>query len=330
MKMSKSIKLASIFIAFAIFFTFIQSYLMKHKADLNYDRIINVINTSKFELEIDNFSDKFKEYKKNRKDVSVCKELYYKIIEVIEIYNKCNFIKNSMRVTPFPITEMWTNGIVLIIFFSILYMTFVSTDAGKFWTNKAALDEIISSADKLFDPNNVNQKVDIKRKKFQALLDKFEKSNETDATQLKAELTDYGKKLKQFNIVNKQFDIDLNNVPTNENGNTQIKQKQIKAYQRIIDSHFATMSGGAAPQDKDINLELSKADTETLRQYEKQYQLINSKLIYFNRDVKYVNVTLAVSILLFGSYFCVSILDNSRTYQNMLSSGGIFGGKDCL
>jgi hypothetical protein len=58
---------------------------MKHKADLNYDRIINVINTSKFELEVDNFSDKFKQYMKNRKDVSVCKELHYKIIEVIEI-----------------------------------------------------------------------------------------------------------------------------------------------------------------------------------------------------------------------------------------------------
>lgn len=336
-KTSKSIKLASILIAFAIFFTFIKSYLMKHKADLNYDRIINVINTSKFELEVDNFSDKFKEYMKDRKDVSVCKELYYKIIEVIEIYNKCNFIKNSMRTTPFPFTEMWTNGIILIIFFSILYMTFVSTDAGKFWTNKAALDEIISSADKIFDPENVSKKVDTKRKKFDDLLERFKSSSGTDDSKLKSELMAYGNKLRNTS----QFNADVEQA-----SNQTTKQEKIRAYQGIIDSQFAAMSGGSAivlpsspnneerileqSMNRGLQLEQSRDDTETLRQYEKQYMLINSKLTYFNRDVKYVNVTLAVSILLFGSYFCVNILDNSRRYQNMLSSGGIFGGKDCL
>lgn len=311
MKTSKSVKLASILIAFAIFFTFIKSYLMKHKADLHYDRIINVVNTSKFELEVDNFSDKFKEYMKNRKNVAVCKELYYKIIEVIEIYNKCNFIKNSMRTTPFPFTEMWTNGIILVIFFSILYVTFVTTDAGKFWTNKASLEEIISTTDKLFDPDYVNKKVDAKRAKFNDLLARFRSSSSDDDSKLKSELKAYGVKTRDST----QFNADVDRASSQAT-----KEEKIRAYEILIYNQFSGMSGGAPPLK----------DSEILRQYEKQYMLINNKLTYFNRDAKYVNITLAISILLFGSYFCVTILDNSRRYQNMLSSGGIFGGKDCL
>jgi hypothetical protein len=346
-KTSKSIKLASILIAFAVFFTFIKSYLMKHKADLNYDRIINVINTSKFELEVDNFSDKFKEYMKNRKDVSVCKELHYKIIEVVEIYDKCNFIKNSMRTTPFPFTEMWTNGIILIIFFAILYMTFVSTDAGQFWTNKATLDDLMKSTDKLFKPEYVNKQVDEKRSKFANLLAKFKASSPGDDSQLKNKLLAHGETMSDST----QFKKDVVRASEQES-----KTEKIKDYERVINSQFTKMSGGAQNQPMPMSqpmpmgqqmmaqpmilnqqsdpteaeTDILVQDTEVLRQYEKQYMYINNKLTYFNRDAKYVNVTLALSILLFGSYFCVTILDNSRRYQNMLSSGGVFGGKDCL
>lgn len=338
-KQSKSIKLALILIIYGIFFTFVKSYLMKHKADLNYDRIINVINTSKFEIEVDNFSYKFKEYMQNRNNAAVCKELYYKIIEVIEVYHKCNFIKNSMRTTPFPFTEMWTNGVILIIFFAILYMTFVSVDVGKFWSNKATLEQIIKDTDKVFESGYINKKVGENKKKFEALL--FEFKNSKDDSKLKSALTTYGKKIGKNSS---KFMEHINTISSKE------YDEKINAYKAVIDKQFEddVITGGSTnPQNivtelsvinsinqqnfnKQMELEASSEETETLRQYEKQYMIINNKIAYLNRDTKYVNLTLAVSILLFGSYFCVNILDNSRRYQNMLSSGGIFGGKNCL
>ena len=71
-------------------------------------------------------------------------------------------------------------------------------------------------------------------------------------------------------------------------------------------------------------------DTETLRQYQKQVDIVKTQINYLNKDAKTVNLTLAVSIVIFGCYFCRTILDNSQRYQNMLSSGGIFKGDNCL
>jgi hypothetical protein len=344
---SKSIKLALILIVFAVFFTFFKSYLMKHKADIYYDRIINVTNTSKFEIEVDNYRTLFKKYKNNRSDVSLCKELYYKMIEVIEIYNKCNFIKNSMKTTPFPFTEMWTNGVIMVIFFAILYITLINTDAGQFWSNAAALNNIIKDTNKVFEHSFIEKKVD----KYRGKYEKYLNEEPVDYEGLHAELTKYNTK-----IVNKEAKGSFGSKLADALLITDPNKKKA-TYTRIVKEQFentgttgvadtsTVMAGGMMPmqmgpsvqdeRNERNRLELAAMDrkvlaeeTETLRQYEKQYMMISTKLAYFNRDAKYVNVTLAVSIVLFGSYFCINIIDNSKRYANMLSSGGIFG--DCL
>jgi hypothetical protein len=210
-------------------------------------------------------------------------------------------------------------------------MTFVSTDAGKFWTNKAALDDIMRSTDKLFAPEYVNKQVVEKRFKFDDLLAKFKVSK--DDSKLKSALNSLGEKMKDSTKFNTEVEAA---------SNKQTHTDKINSYEKVINSQFVVMKGGTgklqpnmgqpmiATQPTKAETDILIQETEVLRQYEKQYMFINNKLTYFNSDAKYVNVTLALTILLFGSYFCVTILDNSRRYQNMLSSGGIFGGKDCL
>ena len=113
------VKVTGMIVLWAIFFTFVKSYLMKHKADLNYDKVVNVLNTTKFEYEFGKLSRYFNEYRSS-KSSRKCKKMYHSLIMVIEIYAKCNFIKNSMKRTPFPVTEMWTNAVVMVVFLSVI------------------------------------------------------------------------------------------------------------------------------------------------------------------------------------------------------------------
>jgi hypothetical protein len=143
------IQVAGVLVLWAIFFTFVKSYLMKHKADLNYDKVVNVMNTTKFEYEFNKLNRRFSEYSVSR-STKKCKEIYYSLINVLEVYEKCNFIKNSMKHTPFPMTEMWTNGIVLIVFIAIVYIAFTGTGVKQYWTNKNKLDDLVKEIQTAF------------------------------------------------------------------------------------------------------------------------------------------------------------------------------------
>jgi hypothetical protein len=73
----------------------------------------------------------------------------------------------------------------------------------------------------------------------------------------------------------------------------------------------------------------AKLQKKLLEQYTNQTNAVESQIIKMKRDTKYVNLSMSILILMFGSYFCVSILNNTRNYQNMLVSGGtVF--RDCL
>ena len=73
----------------------------------------------------------------------------------------------------------------------------------------------------------------------------------------------------------------------------------------------------------------AKIQKKLLDQYTSQANAVQSQIIKMKRDTKYVNLSMSIMILMFGSYFCVSILNNTRNYQNMLvSSGNVF--RNCL
>ena len=55
-----------------------------------------------------------------------------------------------MKRTPFPMTEMWTNGVVMIVFLGILYVTFIGTGVQDYWKNKDRLDKLVKDIESTF------------------------------------------------------------------------------------------------------------------------------------------------------------------------------------
>ena len=135
---NKYITISLIIVVYGIFMTFTKSYLMKYEADLQHDKITNVVNTTKFETEMNKFLEAFEKYKDDGRTTENCKTVYNSLIEVLDIYDKCNFIKSSIKSTPFPAAEMWTNGIVLLIFLAVLYISLL-TDVNSYWDNQNKL-----------------------------------------------------------------------------------------------------------------------------------------------------------------------------------------------
>lgn len=128
--------------AFMIVYTFVSNYLIKYKADVNYDKIVNVINTTKFEHEFERFKKSFDVFVSERSSKN-CKVMYHSLIEVIEAYGKCNFVKSGMRSTPFPGSEMLTNITMIVIFISIIYIAYTGTGANKYFDNRQQLERIL-------------------------------------------------------------------------------------------------------------------------------------------------------------------------------------------
>jgi len=416
---NKYINMSLIIVVYGIFMTFTKSYLMKHEADLQYDKVINVINTTKFETEFYRLTEAFEEYKTNRSTEN-CKKVYNSLIQVLEMYDKCNFIKSSIKSTPFPVAEMWTNGIVLVIFLAVLYITFVQTDVESYWENQNKLDELLNSLDDISSGDNEEELVKNIEKELSKEKDELAKAiNNFDWHKSKKYIRDiYG--------INKELKDEMEKVfkaTTQKTGDKKISNEEKKeAYQKLIDKLETDME--KAQDDKEAKDELKKAienndwysaekyigdiyginkevkdemrkvfddnaqktdkekkeayqklidklekdmdkaqdekeqkggmvtgypmgmgmtdpsmltptnnkaqmQKKLLEQYTKQTNAVQSQIIKMKRDTKYVNLSMSIMILMFGSYFCVSILNNTRNYQNMLVSGGtVF--RDCL
>ena len=340
---NKYINISLIIVVYGIFMTFTKSYLMKHEADLQYDKVINVINTTKFETEFYRLADAFEEYKTNRTTEN-CKKVYNNLIKVLDMYDKCNFIKSSIKSTPFPVAEMWTNGIVLVIFLAVLYITFVQTDVNSYWENQNTLDELLNSLDNIGSSNNEEEMV----KNIEKELDK-EKNDLRKAID-KYDWYNAKKYIHDIYAINKELKKEIDEVfeaNTQKPENNEISDEEKKeAYKKLIDKLETDMenaqenkrTGGMAtgfPMRMIDSTKLVPSNNKAqlqkklYEQYTNQTNAVQSQIIKMKRDTKYVNLSMSILILMFGSYFCVTILNNTRNYQNMLISGGtVF--RNCL
>jgi len=440
--MTITVKVSSIIVLYGIFFTFVKSYLMKHKADLNYDKVINVLNTTKFEYEFSKLTRYFKEYTRSKSSKN-CKKVYHSLIKVCEIYDKCNFIKNSMKRTPFPVTEMWVNGVVMAIFLGVMYVAFIGTGVQDYWKNKDRLDQLVKDIEKTFavgkdegaiptkdDLENTKDYPDEKIKKMletrdlstdgdrdelvnrldealqpqrenqeEVLQRAIEKSKKERKKQKKtftnylenqeyqkasSELRNYISELpKSQNLKDSmkkneekldEIDSELTADPKDDAAKTKLKElidelfsskalsnriKEMNKKQVIEQSEVESniQSGGESEPAQQINNNAAMMNPmmgmnpmgmgmgmgmmnmqmnsdavmqkEMLKDYMNRYQNINAQLISMERESGYLNIVLAASILLFGTYFCTKIMGNTDRYQSLLTSGGSFI-KDCL
>ena len=411
---NKYINMSLIIVVYGIFMTFTKSYLMKHEADLQYDKVINVVNTTKFETEFYRLTEAFEDYKTNRTTEN-CKKVYNSLIQVLDMYDKCNFIKSSIKSTPFPVAEMWTNGIVLVIFLAVLYITFVQTDVESYWENQNKLDELLNSLDNIGSSDNEAE-----------MVKNIEKELNNEKNVLKKAIDNYDwhnakKYIRDIYGINKELKDEMEKVfkaTSQKTGDKKIPNEEKKeAYEKLIDKLETDME--KAQDDKEAKDELKKAienndwysaekyigdrygineevkkemgkvfndnvkktdkekkeayeklidklekeaqdknkqtggmatgfpmgmidptklvptnnkaqlQKKLLEQYTNQTNAVQSQIIKMKRDTKYVNLSMSILILMFGSYFCVTILNNTRNYQNMLVSGGtVF--RDCL
>lgn len=340
---NKYINISLIIVVYGIFMTFTKSYLMKHEADLQYDKVINVINTTKFETEFYRLADAFEEYKTNRTTEN-CKKVYNNLIKVLDMYDKCNFIKSSIKSTPFPVAEMWTNGIVLVIFLAVLYITFVQTDVNSYWENQNTLDELLNSLDNIGSSNNeeemvknIEKELDKEKNDLRKAIDKYDWYN---AKKYIHDIYGINKELKEE--IDEVFEANTQKPEDNEISDEEKK----KAYKKLIDKLETDMenaqenkrTGGMAtgfPMRMIDSTKLvptnnkAQLQKKLYEQYTNQTNAVQSQIIKMKRDTKYVNLSMSILILMFGSYFCVTILNNTRNYQNMLISGGtVF--RNCL
>lgn len=129
--------------AWNILFTFMSSYLTKYKTDINYDKVTNITNTEIFERELEKYEGTFRDYIEKKRDTKACKRMYLQLMKTLEAYERCNFVKGSFKSTPFPATDMLTNGLLLAMCFGIFYVAYTGTgmkDRGK---NTQRLKEIL-------------------------------------------------------------------------------------------------------------------------------------------------------------------------------------------
>ena len=342
---NKYINMSLIIVVYGIFMTFTKSYLMKHEADLQYDKVINVVNTTKFETEFYKLTDAFNEYKKTRSTEN-CKNVYNSLIQVLEIYDKCNFIRSSIKTTPFPAAEMWTNGIVLLIFLAVLYIAFVQTDVESYWDNQNKLDELLNSLDNIGSADNEAE-----------VVKNIEKELNKEKDDLKKAIENYDwhnakKYIRDIYGINKEVKEEIEevfkaNTQKSNKGTKKISNEDKKvAYQKLIDKLEEDMDKAQDEKDERDEKEQkggmatgypmgmidptklaptnnkAQLQKKLLEQYTNQTIAVESQLNKMKRDTKYVNLSMSILILLFGSYFCVTILNNTRNYQSMLISGG--------
>jgi hypothetical protein len=346
---NKYITISLIIVVYGIFMTFTKSYLMKYEADLQHDKITNVVNTTKFETEMHNFLEAFEKYKDDGRTTENCKTVYNSLIEVLDIYDKCNFIKSSIKSTPFPAAEMWTNGIVLLIFLAVLYITFIQTDVNSYWDNQNKLDELLNSLDNIGSADDEAEMI----KNIDEELNK--EKNELDKAIEKYDWHNAKKYIRDIYGINDEFKDKMKKVfkdNTQKTGDNKVSNEDKKAaYQNLINELEEAIQnnekdekdknqqkGGAATRfpmgmidttQIASNNNDAKIQKKLLDQYTSQANAVQSQIIKMKRDTKYVNLSMSIMILMFGSYFCVSILNNTRNYQNMLvSSGNVF--RNCL
>ena len=336
---NKYINMSLIIVVYGIFLTFTKSYLMKHGADLQYDKVVNVINTSKFEREFFQLKDSFDKYKVSR-STQDCKNVYTSLIDVLEIYDKCNFIRSSIKTTPFPAAEMWTNGVILLIFLMVLYITFVQTDVNSYWENQNKLEELMNSLDTIGvndDEEEVIKKIqkdlDREKDKMNKAIDKF---NWSDSKKYMMDIYNINDDMKKMmKEVFEEYSQKGKNKISDEDKRDAYK-KLVDKLEDEIEKASPKQTGGMMPSYPMIDPTKvgpvnndAKLQKKLLEQYTNQVNAVQAQIVKMKRDTKYVNLSMSIMILLFGSYFCVTILNNTRNYQNMLTSGGILF-RDCL
>lgn len=129
--------------AWNILFTFMSSYLTKYKTDINYDKVTNITNTEIFERELEKYEGTFRDYIEKNRDTKACKEMYLQLMNTLEAYEHCNFVKGSFKSTPFPATDMLTNGLLLAVCFGIFYVAYTGTGMKDRQKNTKNLKEIL-------------------------------------------------------------------------------------------------------------------------------------------------------------------------------------------
>jgi hypothetical protein len=406
-KTSKIISSAFTIVLFCIFFTFVKSYIMKHKTDLKYNQLVNVLNTIQFEVDFDKYAIALSQYV-NTRNVRDLKVLYHSKIKMIEIYEKCNFIKGSIRTTPFPFTEMLTNGTLILIFAVIVYVTFIGTGASTFFESQNELKDIAETIQSKFNDTAFiqRQQNEVKRdiivldenelKKLRNGLKKYAVSDSNSEPELKKSI-----EVLKLDLTSKVIDMirnDLNNVDftktdqidqnriirvfkesfdnrntksplsriqslendlvmiMNEANNVEIaelskivdvtnkykvfvkdilfidKNTALSVFDRIFITGENVQAGGNTKVEPQKGGDDLRVQQLLLKKMQSVYLSTNSRIEMLKKDTGYVNVTMAVSILLFGTYFCFNIFNNSVNYGNMLQSGGSFngGGGNCL
>ena len=161
------------------------TYISKHTAHVEYNKLITRMNTRKLEDQINILVKKSKLYAETANApklmdtntitsspmtgiVKLKKDFYIELLKTIELYEKCNYIRLNAMGAPFPYTEVAISCILLIILVGVIGISNLANnpfDKMNISEKKQEIQELIdneltnTNAQKGGNPNRITQSV---------------------------------------------------------------------------------------------------------------------------------------------------------------------------
>jgi hypothetical protein len=172
-KYDKMIKVALIFCAWLLSCVLLYTYNSKRASNIEYNKLITRMNTNKLETQMKTFRKKAQEYSdmaypikalEDKNDIDPTgiaktrRDLYKELIQTIELYDKCNYIRLNTEGAPFPMTELMISCILLLIILSIIMVSNLSNNPFKKMNLNNDITNIRESISKAMDTENARAK----------------------------------------------------------------------------------------------------------------------------------------------------------------------------
>ena len=294
------------------------SYWTKKHSDLEYNKIITIDNTDSLEREVKNLkiaTSKLNEVESDNDD-NILKPFYHQMIKCIEIYNKCNFIKNKFEAIPFPGSEITTNITMLVICILIITASYYHINPFNSVNTQTEIENIRKEINEL-GMDSIQKKV-VKNNSDSDII-KYLKNEDNDTTNTQEEtFEEYIKRLTGLitNLKNKRDEQDNEDTKSTitEDINKKLEfLKKVKEYDKI-----STQSGGG----EDVDLLIQEIHKKKIK--------LESRIALLKKDSTFITTTMAISIVIFAMYISLKMKLNTDKYTDMLYSGSLFYHSRCI
>lgn len=165
-KYNKIIQVSLYFCAWLLSFVLLYTYNSKRASNIEYNKVMSRLNTTKLDSQINKYKRKVQEYYDNAFSENVMnsendtipvgiskirRELYEETIKTVELYEKCNYIRMNTEGPPFPVSEVMISCILLLLILGIIVVSNLSNNPFKKLNISDETDELKDMIQKGFE-----------------------------------------------------------------------------------------------------------------------------------------------------------------------------------